>query len=338
MQTSLFFFDLPSELIAQEPTQRREDARLLVLDRATGSTGDFHVRNLSDVIASGTVVVLNDTRVRKSRVFGTTEAGRKVEVLLLARLGIDRWEALVGGAGKTRAGKTLSLAEGISATIESSEGDVRTIRFRPPLDDSWLERNGHVPLPPYVKRPDTSKDEERYQTVYSKALGSAAAPTAGLHFTEQLLEELRQKSVQICSITLHVGLGTFLPIRSAQIEDHRMHQEEYTVPRETKRIVDEGVKEGRPILAVGTTVVRTLEAAWREDGLTEGGGRTRIYITPGFRFRVVSQLLTNFHTPQSSLIVLVSAFAGRELILKTYAEAIRKRYRFFSYGDAMLIQ
>ncbi len=334
METSLFSFDLPPELIAQEPESDRENARLLVLDRATGRTRDSRVREDAAALAPGTVVVLNDTRVRKARLFAESEKGRKVEVLLLARREAAVWEALTGGEKNAR---TLRFADGVRGTIESREEDVRVIRFEPAIDDAWLERNGHVPLPPYVRRPDTPADEERYQTVYSRAVGSAAAPTAGLHFTRRLLGELQAAGILVCHVTLHVGLGTFLPIRSARIEDHRMHEEEFSVPRETKELVDTAVREGRPVLAVGTTVVRTLETAWTDDGLSAGEGRTRMYITPGFRFKVVSQLFTNFHMPQSSLLVLVSAFAGRELILQTYREAIRKRYRFFSYGDAMLI-
>jgi len=334
VETSLFSFDLPPELIAQEPESDRENARLLVLDRATGRTRDSRVREVAGALAPGTVVVLNDTRVRKARLFAKSEKGRKVEVLLLARREAAVWEALTGGEKNAR---TLGFADGVMGTIESREEDVRVIRFEPAIDDAWLERNGHVPLPPYVRRPDTRADEERYQTVYSRAVGSAAAPTAGLHFTRRLLGELQAAGILVCHVTLHVGLGTFLPIRSARIEDHRMHEEEFSVPRETKELVDTAVREGRPVLAVGTTVVRTLETAWTDDGLSAGEGRTRMYITPGFRFKVVSQLFTNFHMPQSSLLVLVSAFAGRELILQTYREAIRKRYRFFSYGDAMLI-
>ena len=334
METSLFSFDLPPELIAQEPEPDRENARLLVLDRATGRTRDSHVREVAGALTPGTVVVLNDTRVRKARLFAESERGRRVEVLLLTRREAAVWEALTGGEKNAR---ILRFADGVMGTIESKEEDVRVIRFEPAIDDAWLERNGHVPLPPYVRRSDTPADEERYQTVYSRAVGSAAAPTAGLHFTRRLLRELQAAGILVCHVTLHVGLGTFLPIRSARIEDHRMHEEEFSVPRETKDLVDTAVREGRPVLAVGTTVVRTLETAWTDDGLSAGEGRTRIYITPGFKFNVVSQLFTNFHTPQSSLLVLVSAFAGRELILRTYREAIRKRYRFFSYGDGMLI-
>jgi S-adenosylmethionine:tRNA ribosyltransferase-isomerase len=296
------------------------------------------VSDLPGLVAPGTVVVLNDTRVRKARLFAQTATGRKVEVLLLNRRSAEIWEALLGRAGKLRAGKPLGFAEGVRGTIESADADVCLIRFHPAVDDPWLERNGHVPLPPYVRRPDAPSDEERYQTVYSRVIGSAAAPTAGLHFTDGMLKEMKEAGAQVCRVTLHVGLGTFLPIRSAQIEEHRMHEETYSVPRETKELVDAAVRGKRPILAVGTTVVRTLETAWTDEGLAAGEGSTRIYITPGYRFKAVTQLFTNFHTPESSLLVLASAFAGRELILETYAEAIRKRYRFFSFGDAMLIR
>ena len=338
METSLFSFDLPTELIAQEPTADREASRLLVLERGTGRTQDLHVHEVPRLIAPGTVVVLNDTRVRKARIFGRTASGRIVEVLLLARRDGDLWEALVGRGGRLRPGARLSFPENVTGIVESLGEDTRQVRFLPAVDDHWLERNGHVPLPPYVRRPDTPQDEERYQTVYSQPIGSAAAPTAGLHLTKRLIGQMAEAGAQVCRVTLHVGLGTFLPIRSARIEEHRMHEEEYSVPPETKLMVDAAVRESRPVLAVGTTVVRTLETAWTDNGLSAGAGRTRIYITPGFTFRVVTQLFTNFHTPESSLLVLVSAFAGRELILKTYEEAIQKRYRFFSYGDAMLIK
>ncbi len=333
METSLFSFDVPPELIAQEPAPTREDARLLVLQRSTGRTRDMHIRDIPRVVAPGTVIVLNDTRVRKARLFGVNRADRRVEVLLLNHRGGGAWEALT----RARPGTILRFADEVSGAIESAEPDIRVIRFQPAIDDNWLEKNGHVPLPPYVKRADTAADEERYQTVYSRITGSAAAPTAGLHFTTSLLRELAERGIRIAWVTLHVGLGTFLPIRASRIEDHVMHEEAYSIPQATKDLVDTAVKEGRPVVAVGTTVVRTLEAAWTGGGLAAGEGRTRIYITPGFTFRVVTQLFTNFHTPQSSLLVLVSAFAGRELILRTYQEAILKRYRFFSYGDAMLI-
>jgi S-adenosylmethionine:tRNA ribosyltransferase-isomerase len=338
VKTSLFSFDLPEDLIAQEPAVERESARLLVLDRATGASSDSTVRDLAPWIAPGTVVVLNDTRVRKARLFAESPGGGRMEILLLARRGPDLWEALAGRARRLKHGKVLRFPGGVMGIIEEAEGETRLVRFDPPIDETWLEKHGHVPLPPYIRRPDTSADQERYQTVFSRVHGSAAAPTAGLHFTARLLEELKGRGVEVAWVTLHVGLGTFLPIRTDEIEDHGMHEERYWIPRATKDLVDAAKIAGRPVLAVGTTVVRTLESAWTDQGLREGEGSTRIYITPGFSFRVVDRLFTNFHTPRSSLLVLVSAFAGRELILKTYAEAVQKRYRFFSYGDAMLIR
>jgi S-adenosylmethionine:tRNA ribosyltransferase-isomerase len=226
----------------------------------------------------------------------------------------------------------------VTGTIVDASGEKRLVRFSRPIDDEWLERYGHVPLPPYIRRADTPVDDERYQTIYARSMGSAAAPTAGLHFTQRVLDELKARGVHTAWVTLHVGLGTFLPIRTDEIEQHVMHEELFVVPSATKALVDAARREGRQVLAVGTTVVRTLESAWSEAGLREGEGRTNIYITPGHQFKVVSAMFTNFHTPGSSLLVLVSAFAGRDLILRTYAEAIRKRYRFFSYGDAMLVR
>ena len=338
MKTSLFYFDLPAELIAQEPAEDRDSARLLVLDRKTGATADSTVAELARWLDPGTVVVLNDTRVRKARLFGTGEGGGRIELLLLNRLEPALWETLAGRARRLTPGKAFRFPGNVTGTIEGVAGEKRRVRFDPPIDDEWLERHGHVPLPPYIKRADTPEDDERYQTIYAQAMGSAAAPTAGLHFTQRVLDELRARSIQTAWVTLHVGLGTFLPIRTDEIEQHAMHEELFVIPAATKALVDAAVREGRPVVAVGTTVVRTLESAWTEAGLQEGEGRTSIYIIPGHRFKAVSTLFTNFHTPGSSLLVLVSAFAGRDLILKTYADAIEKRYRFFSYGDAMLIR
>jgi S-adenosylmethionine:tRNA ribosyltransferase-isomerase len=346
VKTSQFSFDLPESLIAQSPTADREAARLLVLDRQTGAVTHSSVRDLASWIEPGTVVVINDTRVRKARLFGRRSSGALAEVLLLERRGPGLWEALAGRAGRLKPGAVFTFPEDVTAVLEprteSASGESRLLRFTPPIDEAWLERNGHVPLPPYIRRPDQATDEERYQTVYARSVGSAAAPTAGLHLTPHLLGELRARGVQVCRVTLHVGLGTFQPIRTKDIEDHRMHEEAYSVPPETAAAVDAAVREGRPVLAVGTTVVRTLESAWSDDGtragLRAGEGRTSIYITPGHTFKVVRRMLTNFHTPGSTLLVLVSAFAGRERILAAYAEAVRLGYRFFSYGDAMLIR
>jgi S-adenosylmethionine:tRNA ribosyltransferase-isomerase len=338
VKTSQFSFELPEEQIAQVPSKEREDARLLRLNRSTGEIQHSRVNELARWIEPGTLIVLNDTRVRKARLFGARPGGGTTEFVLLERKGEDLWEAIAGRAGRLKPGSTFAFPEGVTGTLEHSDGESRFMRFTPAFGEDWLERNGHIPLPPYIRRPDLPADEERYQTVYARALGSAAAPTAGLHFTPRLLEELRQRGAQVAWVTLHVGLGTFQPIRTENIEDHRMHEESYDVPEATKELVDTAVQAGRPVLAVGTTVVRTLESAWGADGLRAGEGRTGIYITPGFTFKVVRQMFTNFHTPGSSLLVLVSAFAGTERILRTYAEAVRSGYRFFSYGDAMLIQ
>jgi len=296
------------------------------------------VKELARWIEPGTLIVFNDTRVRKARIFGARPGGGTTEFILLERNGEDRWEAIAGRPGRLKPGAVFRFPGGVTGVLEHSEGESRFLRFDPAIDEGWLERNGHVPLPPYIRRPDLPVDEERYQTVYARALGSAAAPTAGLHFTPHLLAALQARGVAIGWVTLHVGLGTFQPIRTEDIEDHQMHAEPYAVPAATKVMVDSAVRAGRPVLAVGTTVVRTLESAWGDDGLREGEGRTGIYITPGYKFKVVRQIFTNFHTPGSSLLVLVSAFAGTERILETYRKAVREGYRFFSYGDAMLIQ
>jgi S-adenosylmethionine:tRNA ribosyltransferase-isomerase len=338
VKTSQFSFELPEELIAQEPAAQRDGARLMVLDRSTGKTTDSSVRDLASWIEDGTVIVLNDTRVRKARVFAESPGGGRAEFLLLARRDPSLWETLAGRVKRLKPGKRFGFPGNVTGTIEDASSDTPLIRFDPPIDDAWLEKHGHVPLPPYIRRQDTSVDEERYQTTFSRVTGSAAAPTAGLHFTTDLIRSIEARGAKVAWITLHVGLGTFLPIRSDEIEDHAMHEEYFSIPRATKDLVDATLADGRKVLAVGTTVVRTLESACTENGLREGDGRTRIYITPGHRFRVVKQLFTNFHTPRSSLLVLVSAFAGRELILQSYDTAIQKRYRFFSYGDAMLIR
>jgi S-adenosylmethionine:tRNA ribosyltransferase-isomerase len=338
VKTSLFSFDLPEDQIAQTPSAEREAARLLVLDRATGTLSHSRTGELAHWIEPGTVVVFNDTRVRKARLFGTRSGGKATEFILLERRGDDLWETIAGRAGRRAHGAVFEFPEGVAGVLELSEGENRFLRFAPAIDEAWLERNGHVPLPPYIRRPDVPADEQRYQTVYARSLGSAAAPTAGLHFTPRLIEELRARGAETAWVTLHVGLGTFQPIRTENIEDHRMHEEAYSVPAATKARVDAAVRDGRPVLAVGTTVVRTLESAWGKNGLQEGEGRTALFIAPGYDFKVVRRMFTNFHTPGSSLLVLVSAFAGTERILQAYAEAVRSGYRFFSYGDAMLIQ
>jgi S-adenosylmethionine:tRNA ribosyltransferase-isomerase len=351
VKTDDFSFNLPERLIAQHPPERRGTSRLLVLDRGSGSLTHAAVAELASFVEPGTLMVFNDSRVRKARLFGEAEdSGARVEFLLLRRLDRERWEAAATKLKRQRPGRRFRFPEGVAAEIEGDpatsrprlEG-TRIIRFEPAVDEAYLERRGHVPLPPYIKRGDSAEDEERYQTVYSRSVGSAACPTAGLHFTEELLSSLRGRGIETATLTLHVGLGTFLPVRSAELEEHAMHEEEYTVPADAAAAVDRAKDEGRPVLAVGTTSLRTLESAWSEEGgggggkLRAGPGSTRIFIYPGYRFRVVDRLFTNFHTPRSTLLMLVSAFAGTERILAAYREAVEREYRFFSYGDAMLI-
>lgn len=339
MLTTDFSFNLPEELIAQEPADERGSSRLLVLDRATGEIRHSRVRDIASFIPPGSVMVFNDSRVRRARLFGTLDSGGKVELVLLRREGEHLWAALTSRMAKLKPGRTVMLPDGLVATVVQERPDERLLEFSDGLDDAYLERNGHLPLPPYIRRPDSAADTERYQTVYARVQGSAAAPTAGLHFTDEILDSLKTAGVDIRFVTLHVGLGTFLPVRTDHIEEHRMHHEEYTVPSETAEAVNTARREGRPVVAVGTTSVRTLESAWVDgDGLRAGSGSTDIFMYPGYRFRVVDAMFTNFHTPESTLLMLVSAFAGRQRIMDAYGEAIAMRYRFFSYGDAMLIK
>ena len=340
MRTDDFSFELPEELIAQHPSGRRGESRLMVLDRASGARAHSGVARLADFVEPGTVMVFNDSRVRKARIFGVAEdTGARTEFLLLRRLADGSWEAAASKLKKQRPGRRYGFPEGTTAAVVGPAADSLILAFDPPLTEDYLERVGHVPLPPYIRRQDGPEDDERYQTVYSREIGSAASPTAGLHFTEGLLAALDAKGVRRATVTLHVGLGTFLPVRTDTIEGHAMHEEEYSVPEAAAREVMSAKAEGRPVLAVGTTSLRTLESAWEEgEGLRAGRGSTRIFIYPGYRFRAVDMLFTNFHTPKSTLLMLVSAFAGRDAILAAYAEAVRERYSFFSYGDAMLIR
>lgn len=346
MNTSDFYFDLPEELIAQKPSGTRGEDRLMRLDRAAGTVAHYRMQDLADLVAPGTVMVFNNSRVRRSRCYGTKAGtGREQEFLFLHQASAegDTWSTIVKGARKVKPGNSYRFAdgsEGVIVTDGQDEGsEFRLVRFPFRLTEDWFERNGHIPLPPYIRRKDDDTDSERYQTVYAKETGSAACPTAGLHFTRQLLCRLREKGIELEWITLHVGLGTFLPVRSKHIEDHKMHEEQYTVSPETAEKINRAKKEGRPVLAVGTTSVRTLESAADESGTVRSGTRrTNIFMYPGYTFKVVDQLFTNFHTPESTLIMLVSAFAGRESILNAYKIAVENKYRFFSYGDSMLIQ
>jgi S-adenosylmethionine:tRNA ribosyltransferase-isomerase len=338
MKTRTFSFEVPEELIAQTPAEKRGTSRLMLVDRASGNISHHSVEDLPGLLPRDSLMVLNDSRVRKARLYGLTPDGGRVQFLLLSHNSDGSWQCLVSKAKKQKTGREYVFPGGVKGRIAAEEGEFRTVLFSSPLDEGYLDRWGHMPLPPYIKRNDTDLDSERYQTIYAAQTGSVAAPTAGLHFTEKIFTNLREKGIEISRVTLHVGIGTFLPIRSEDIEEHRMHREEYFISKEAAKAVTRAKKSGRPVCAVGTTSVRTLESAWRGDELAAGEASTELYIYPGYHFRVVDMLFTNFHTPKSSLLVMVSAFAGKELIEEAYAAAVRERYRFFSYGDAMLIR
>ena len=340
MKTSDFYYDLPPELIAQTPLDRRDGSRLMTLDKATGAVGHAHFYDLPNYLRPGDCLVLNDSRVLPARLIGHREpGGGACEVLLLTDKGDKTWECLVRPGRKLRQGARVVFGNGeLTGQITDVLPDGnRLVRFDyQGVFLEVLERLGKMPLPPYIKA--ELQDKERYQTVYSKEVGSAAAPTAGLHFTQELLEQVRAMGVKVCTVTLHVGLGTFRPVGEEELEDHEMHQEFCTVPQETADIVNQTKAAGGRVVCVGTTSCRTVESWAGEDGrLKAGSGWTGIYIYPGYRFKVLDALVTNFHLPESTLIMLVSALAGREHTLAAYAEAVRERYRFFSFGDAMLI-
>ncbi len=339
MKRSDFYYDLPEELIAQTPLAQRDASRLLFLDKATGATRHGQFRDLLDALRPGDCMVFNDSRVLPARLIGTRESGGAVEVVLLRDLGNGRWECLTRPGRKTRPGTTLHFGNGeLSADVISvSDGGNRLIDFHfSGIFLEVLDRLGKMPLPPYIK--EELQDKERYQTVYSRELGSAAAPTAGLHFTKALLSEIESRGVRVEYVTLHVGLGTFRPVKAENIEDHDMHAEYCMIPEETAKSVTETKRSGGRVIAVGTTSCRTLESFSAEDGtLQAASGWTNIFIYPGYRFKCVDALLTNFHLPESTLIMLVSALAGRENVLRAYREAVSERYRFFSFGDAMFI-
>lgn len=351
MKISEFTFDLPQELIAQTPVERRGDDRLLVIDRKTGEYQDSMVRDFPSFVEPNSVVIVNDTRVRKARVFGLSETGGKVEFLFTGALGPDRWQAMVSKSKKQKPGKSYSFFDANNVlychgSIEKDVDDADTgsslkvVKFDKNIDEDFFLTCGHVPLPPYIKREDDFNDEHRYQTIFANECGSMASPTAGLHFTPEIVRALEDKGVEVLHITLHVGMGTFLPVRTENLEDHVMHTEGYHVSEEVAKKVNEAKAQGRKIVAIGTTSVRTLESAVdRQTGLLHAGSSsTNLFIKPGFEFKIVDQMLTNFHTPESTLLVLVSAFAGREHILNAYKHAVEEKYRFFSYGDATFLR
>ena len=338
MKKSDFYFDLPEKLIAQTPIAQRDHSRLLHVDKVTGELEHRHFFDLPEYLNEGDCLVLNDSRVLPARLIGCRPTGGSVELVLLRDLGDGRWECLSRPGRKTKPGTEIIFGNGeLTATVESvAEGGNRIVKFHyEGIFLETLERLGKMPLPPYIK--EELSDSERYQTVYSKELGSAAAPTAGLHFTEELLDTIRAKGVRVCFVTLHVGLGTFRPVKEDEIEDHEMHSEFCIVPEETARIVTETKRNGGRVFAVGTTSCRTLESFAADDGtLAPSSGWTDIFIYPGYRFKCVDALVTNFHLPESTLIMLVSALAGRENVLNAYKVAVEKEYRFFSFGDACL--
>jgi len=358
MLVSDFNFHLLEELIAQQPLPERDAARMLVVDRKTGAYTDSHFREFPEMLQSGDLLVLNDSRVIPARLFARREGTRKqqkaqmpsgeIEVLLTKQISANEWTALVRPGRKVQTGERLlfpaeenspSLLE--AEVIAHGEFGERTLRFAPAEDFyAVLEKIGHMPLPPYIHRDASAADRERYQTVFSAERGSAAAPTAGLHFTPQVLEQIRARGVQIATVALHVGLGTFQPVRVDRLDEIKLHSERYTLPAATAEAVNAAQKEGRRIIAVGTTTVRTLEncaLVAKGNPLEAHTGETSIFIAPGHPFRIVDAMLTNFHLPQSTLLMLVCAFAGREHVLNAYQHAISERYRFFSYGDCMFL-
>ena len=340
MKTHDFYYDLPEELIAQTPLERRDTSRLLTLNKLTGERTHMHFYDLPKLLRPGDCLVMNDSRVLPARLLGHREpGGGACEVLLLIDRGNKTWECLVRPGKKMKVGAKLNFGNGelMAEVVEELEGGNRLVRFDyEGIFLEVLERLGKMPLPPYIK--EELQDPERYQTVYSREIGSAAAPTAGLHFTKELLAQIEEMGVQLCYVTLHVGLGTFRPVKEEDITEHEMHSEFCMISRETADIINETKRNGGRVICVGTTSCRTLESWAAEDGtLQESAGWTSIYIYPGYRFKVLDCLVTNFHLPESTLIMLVSALAGREHVLEAYREAVEMKYRFFSFGDAMFI-
>ena len=340
MKTSDFYYDLPKELIAQDPLEDRSSSRLLHLSMKDGSMEHRHFTDILDYLNEGDCLVINDTRVIPARLYGhKEETGALIEILLLKRGENDIWECLVKPGKKARPGAKITFGDGIlkGEIIDIVDEGNRLIQFHyDGIFEEILDQLGEMPLPPYITH--KLKDKNRYQTVYAKNDGSAAAPTAGLHFTKELLEQVKAKGVKIAHVTLHVGLGTFRPVKVDDVEQHHMHSEFYMVEEDQAKLINDTKKAGGRVISVGTTSCRTLESATGEDGiLLAGSGWTEIFIYPGYRFKMIDGLITNFHLPESTLMMLVSALAGKENIMAAYEEAVRQKYRFFSYGDAMLI-
>ena len=339
MKTSDFFYDLPPELIAQTPIEPRNTSRLLKMDKISGELEHTSFNNLADFLKPGDCLVLNNTRVLPARIFGTREdTGAIVEFVLLKQKGVNLWECLAGPGKKAKEGHNFTFSDELSATVREVLPDGnRVLEFFPKGEFfAVLDKVGQMPLPPYIK--EKLEDKERYQTVYSKELGSAAAPTAGLHFTNQMLEDLKAKGINIAYVTLHVGLGTFRPVKVEDITEHKMHSEHYVISAETAEIINKTKQNGGRVICVGTTSCRTVESAIKKYGeIKECCDDTSIFIYPGYKFGIMDGLITNFHLPESTLIMLVSAFAGYDNTMNAYKKAVEERYRFFSFGDAMLI-
>ncbi|MBK3332196.1 tRNA preQ1(34) S-adenosylmethionine ribosyltransferase-isomerase QueA [Persephonella atlantica] len=335
MKLSDFDYYLPQELIAKYPVQPRDSCRLMVLDRKNKTISHRIFREITDYLREGDILVLNDTKVIPARLLGRKKTGAKIEVFLLKQIKENLWEALIKNVKRLKEGQEIIIGEGFSAElIEKKEDGKAVVKLLSDDVNRDIHRYGHIPLPPYINREDRDIDRELYQTVFAKKEGAVASPTAGLHFTEELLKKLEKMGIKKAFVTLHVGLGTFQPIKVEDITKHKMHEEFYQIPEETVNLIKQTKKKGNRVIAVGTTVVRALET-YGKTGKTEG--MSNIFIYPPFDFKIVDTLITNFHLPKSTLILLVSAFAGKEFILKAYNEAVKKRYRFFSYGDAMLI-
>jgi len=337
-----FDFTLPPELIAQKPADRRDASRLMVVERTAGAISETTFSEIPGFFRAGDLLVVNDTRVIPARLFGTKESGGRIELFLVRRrAGEDElWSCMARCSKPPRPGsKVLLPAGGECRIVERGEDELWLAEFRVPgRFDEWLEEAGRIPLPPYIHREDETSDRERYQTVFARVRGAVAAPTAGLHFTPQLMERLKGRGVESAALTLHVGLGTFMPIRSEDPREHRIHRERYEIPEATAQAVAAARKRGGRVIALGTPTTRALEHAARADGtLPVGEGEADIFIYPGYRFKVIDGLITNFHLPKSTLLLLVSAFAGKELLMEAYREAVERRFRFYSYGDAMFI-
>jgi len=340
VKVSDFNYELPEELIAQTPYDKRDEARLMVLDRKKQTIEHKIFKDIIDYLEPGDCLVRNNTKVIPARLYGTKDTGAKIEFLLLKRIEADFWEVMVRPGNKLKPGTKVSFGDGLlkAEILDILSGGNRKVKFEyKGIFNEILDQIGLMPLPPYIK--EKLKDKDKYQTVYAKFEGSAAAPTAGLHFTEELLEQIKAKGIEIANVTLHVGIGTFRPVKVENVEDHAMHSEHFYIKQEDAEKINKAKREGHRIIAVGTTSCRVLESIADENGMVkEVEGDTNIFIYPGYKFKCIDNLITNFHLPESTLIMLVSSLAGREFILKAYNEAVKERYKFFSFGDAMIIK